>query len=63
MDTIHVDKLMNNTLNFLMESLTRTEAHAGQLLAKTGDTDGYREVLAHINELRAIVTEYREDIS
>ena len=48
MEEIHVDKLMNNTIQFMLTSLTKTEAHVGQLLAKTGDKPGYELSLIHI---------------
>ena len=61
MEEIHVDKLMNNTIQFMLTSLTKTEAHVGQLLAKTGDKPGYEDATVAIDGLKELILDYRDE--
>ena len=61
MEEIHVDKLMNNTIQFMLTSLTKTEAHVGQLLAKTSDKPGYENAMVAINDLKELILDYRDE--
>ena len=61
MEEIHVDKLMNNTIQFMLTSLTKTEAHVGQLLAKTGDKPGQENAMTAIDGLKELILDYRDE--
>ena len=61
MEEILVDKLMNNTIQFMLTSLTKTEAHVGQLLAKTGDKPGYENAMMAIDNLKELILDYRDE--
>ena len=62
---INTDKVMIGTITSLRHQLDKTKSHIADLMIKTGDIDGARELLRYCNDLHAALnkadSEYYED--
>ena len=58
-DKINARHLQANLIDRLIQVVSSTENHAGSLLRKNGDTDGYDEVIEFTTELRHHLKGYK----
>lgn len=50
---IYVEKIKEDTIDFLLKAVGNTKGHIGELLAKTDDKEGYYEIKEFIDALEA----------
>ena len=50
-NTINTDKLLNDTKNHLINQIKNSKVFAGNLLAKTSDTEGYTYTIEQLDRL------------
>ena len=58
-DRINAKHLQANLIDRMLQLVGSTENHAGSLLRKNGDTDGYDEVIEFTIELRNYLKGYK----
>ena len=57
-DTI---RIIDKNEVFFINAIIRTKAHAGELFAKTGDSQGYREMIAYCDAMIAAVQDVTDE--
>ena len=60
-DTMNVSLIQSKTTNYLLGALNNTRAHAGELLAKTKDFEGYEELLKYLDGMKEAILDYDEE--
>ena len=58
--TINVEMVKGKTISYILNALNNSKAHAGELLAKTEDFEGYRELMVFLDGFKDIVIELEE---
>lgn len=58
---INVGLVKSKTTNYLLGALNNSKAHAGELLSKSEDFDGYKEVIAFLDGMREAILDYDEE--
>ena len=49
---INTDKVLNDTKRTLLMNIDKTKVFLGNLLAKTGDTEGYTYAVGQLDDLK-----------
>ena len=62
MEEINTQLVKGKTISYLLGALNNSKAHAGELLAKTEDFDGYKDLIAFLDELRESIVEFEDKI-
>ena len=58
---INTEHVISEIEKYLIQSFDRSRAHAGNLLRKTEDVDGWNTVLSYLDKLQDVVSDVTEE--
>ena len=61
MENINAKYTNERTVAHLINQITNTDAHAGKLLAKTGDIEGYQDIAKFNERLRVALETFLDE--
>ena len=58
---INVELVKGKTISYILGALNNSKGHAGELLSKTKDFEGYERLIKFIDEFKETVIEFEEN--